>query len=99
MTLRSILITPTFFPRLTGNAVTVGRVSQGLSESGIACRVLDLEKTRESELVTLLEEFRPRVIHNFHACKSGRMGLEIRERLPVRMITTMTGTDINIDID
>ncbi|MDZ4165541.1 MAG: glycosyltransferase, partial [Smithellaceae bacterium] len=99
MTLRSLLITPTFFPRLTGNAVTVGRVRQGLSESGITCRVLDLEKIRESELVTLLDEFQPRVIHNFHACKSGRMGLEIRERLPAWMITTMTGTDINIDID
>lgn len=99
MTLRSLLITPTFFPRLTGNAVTVGRISQGLSEGGVSCRVLDLEKVQEQELFTLLEEFPPQIIHNFQTYRSGRTGLKIKERHPAWMITTMTGTDINLDID
>lgn len=95
---RSLLITPSFFPQLTGNAVTVDRISRGLSQAGIDCRVMDLQKVQESEILPLLEEFQPQVIHNFHAYKSGRTGLKIKGLIQQPMITTMTGTDINIDI-
>ncbi len=95
---RSLLITPSFFPRLTGNAVTVDRISRGLSQAGISCRVIDMQSVHESEILSLVDEFQPQVIHNFHAYKSGRTGLKIKGLIHKQMITTMTGTDINIDI-
>jgi len=40
--MKAIILTPTFFPQLTGNAVTAGRIAQEMTESGIECRVIDL---------------------------------------------------------
>ncbi len=95
---RSLLITPSFLPKLTGNAVTVDRISRGLYQSGINCLVIDLQSLEESAILALATEFQPQVIHNFHAYKAGLLGMKIKSMFHRPMITTMTGTDINIDI-
>jgi hypothetical protein len=33
--MKSLLLTPTFFPKLTGNAVTVHRIAEQLTQAGI----------------------------------------------------------------
>ncbi len=97
--MKSLLLTPTYFPRLTGNAVTAERISCEISRGGIICKIIDLSSIRETVLIERALEFAPDVIHNFHAWKSGRAGLKIKNLLDVPMITTITGTDINVDLD
>jgi glycosyltransferase involved in cell wall biosynthesis len=96
--MKSLLLTPTYFPQLTGNAVTVQRISLELSRGGITCNIIDLSSLREKVLIERALEFAPDVIHNFHAWKSGRTGLKIKNLLGVPMITTTTGTDVNVDL-
>jgi len=97
--MRALLITPTYFPVLTGNAVTVERIAKGLREGGALCRILQVQRDHGNGIPEEISAFGPRVIHNFHAFKSGPLGLAIKKRLfPVPMITTLTGTDLNLDI-
>jgi L-malate glycosyltransferase len=96
--MKALLLTPTFFPRLTGNAVTVRRIAQELEERGINCRVLDLSVVAEAEVVKAAREFRPDLLHSFHAFKSGYVGLAVKNLLKIPMITTLTGTDLHVDL-
>jgi hypothetical protein len=58
--MKALLLTPTFFPRLTGNVLTVGRIARELKEGGgIDCRVLDLSVVAEAEVVKEAREFGP----------------------------------------
>lgn len=96
---KALLITPTYFPALTGNAVTVHRIAKQLGERGIRCQILSVQEKDEDEGIRQALEFKPQIIHNFHAFKAGYLGLKIKERLPqIPMITTFTGTDLNLDL-
>jgi len=96
--MRSLLLTPTYFPQLTGNAVTVNRISTGLGQEGVACRIIDLSTTAGIDLLDLVGDFSPDIIHTFHAYKAGRSGLLLKRMLGVPLVTTLTGTDINVDL-
>lgn len=96
--MKALVLTPTFFPRLTGNAVTAERITRGLAECGISCRVVDLSTVSEAETLQTAAAFRPDLVHGFHAFKAGRTGLKIRDRLGTPMITTLTGTDLHVDL-
>lgn len=96
--MKTLLLTPTYFPQLTGNAVTVHRIAAGLAQQGWECRIMDLSQISGVNLLDAAGSFSPDVIHNFHAYKSGRSGLLLKKLLGVPMITTMTGTDINVDL-
>ncbi|MEW6334019.1 MAG: glycosyltransferase, partial [Thermodesulfobacteriota bacterium] len=96
--MKALVLTPTFFPRLTGNAVTVERITRGLAECGIPCRVIDLSAVTEEETIQAAAAFRPDLIHGFHAFKAGRIGLKIRDLLGTPLITTLTGTDLHADL-
>jgi glycosyltransferase involved in cell wall biosynthesis len=95
--IRALLLTPTAPPQLTGNAVTVDRISRGLKSVGILCRIIDLSQNTTAQALKIAGAFKPDLVHNFHAFKAGPAGLMIKESLGIPMITTMTGTDINID--
>ena len=96
--MKALLLTPTFFPRLTGNAVTVGRIARELEDGGIDCRVLDLSVVAAAEVVKAARKFSPDLLHSFHAFKSGCIGLEVKNLLKIPMITTLTGTDLHVDL-
>jgi glycosyltransferase involved in cell wall biosynthesis len=96
--MKALILTPTFFPRLTGNAVTVGRITRELAEGGIECLVIDLSHVAEAEAVKTARKFGPDLVHSFHAFKSGRIGLVVKDLLKIPMITTLTGTDIYVDL-
>jgi glycosyltransferase involved in cell wall biosynthesis len=96
--MKSILLTPTFLPKLTGNAVTVARITGHLEGGGITCRIIDLSVTHDGEKLSQALSFQPDIIHNFHAYKAGRTGLKLKKVLGVPMITTMTGTDLYVDL-
>lgn len=96
--MKAIILTPAFFPRFTGNAVTAGRIAQELTEDGIECRVIDLSAVGESEAEKAARKFGPDLIHGFHAYKSGRICLAIKEMLEIPLIMTLTGTDLYVDL-
>ena len=97
--MKSLLLTPTFLPQLTGNAVTVDRISRLLSRGGVATRIVNLSETNERTVVKWAREFKPDLIHAFHAHKGGRAGLALRESTAIPLITTMTGTDLYVDLE
>lgn len=92
-----LMLTPTAFPRCTGNAVTVDRIARLLSRRNIACEILDLSRTSPDALRKRARSAAPDLLHAFHAIKGGVAGLRLRERFGVPLITTLTGTDINLD--
>lgn len=96
--MKTLVLSPTFFPKLTGNAVTVGRITRELAEGGIECRVIDLSAVTKNEAVRRADMFGPDLIHSFHALKSGPAGLAVRDLLHVPLITTLTGTDLHVDL-
>lgn len=95
--IRTLLLTPTAFPKLTGNAVTVDRIHRGLTGKGVTSRIIDLSENPTEEVLKKAKAFKPDIIHCFHAYRAGSCGLKVMEDLGIPMITTITGTDINID--
>jgi glycosyltransferase involved in cell wall biosynthesis len=96
--MKALLLTPTYFPQLTGNAVTVDRISKHLSTAGVDSLVLDLSQTDKEQVLHQAIRFQPDIIHAFHAYKSGRMARFVKMRAGGRLIVTMTGTDLNVDL-
>jgi len=96
--MKALLLTPTYFPQLTGNAVTVDRISKHLSQAGITFSVLNLSQLKKEQVIREALLFQPDIIHAFHAYKSGRIAQWVKKRAGSHLITTMTGTDLNIDL-
>jgi L-malate glycosyltransferase len=96
--MKALLLTPTFLPSLTGNAVTVERISRILSKAGVICQVLDLSRTPPDTLPDHVRSFQPDLLHVFHAFKAGPEGLNLKRSFRIPLITTLTGTDISRDI-
>ncbi|MBM4312420.1 MAG: glycosyltransferase family 4 protein [Deltaproteobacteria bacterium] len=96
--MKGIILTPAFSPRFTGNAVTAGRIAREVTEDGIECRVIDLSAVGEAEAEKTARKFGPDLIHGFHAYKSGRIALAIKEMLEIPLIMTLTGTDLYVDL-
>src|SRR5437879_13257776 len=67
MTLRAALLTPFAPPSVRGNAITVDRIAQGLTERGLDVRVWDLSVTPEAAVEAGGGAYRPALIHAFHA--------------------------------
>jgi L-malate glycosyltransferase len=96
--MRVLFLTPTFSPRLTGNAVTVSRIVRLLSEAGTDCRVVDLSAAAAGEPLAAARSLRPDVVHAFHAFKAGRQGLDLHRELDVPLVVSITGTDLYVDM-
>ncbi len=90
--LKVLLITPSYLPDATGNAVTAHRLYVGLTARGMEVQVA---VPREIEL---FKDFRPDVIHALHALKGGVAAMKLAEELGVPYGVTATGTDVNIDL-
>lgn len=89
---RVLIVTPSYLPDITGNAVTAHRLYKGLREKGIEVQV----QCRGG--VTPPLQFRPDIIHALHALKGGLPAMEMAERFDVPFVVTITGTDLNIDL-
>jgi len=89
---RVLIVTPSYLPDITGNAVTAHRLYKGLRDRGIEVQV----QCRGG--VTPPLQFRPDIIHALHALKGGVPAMEMAERFDVPFVVTITGTDLNIDL-
>jgi glycosyltransferase involved in cell wall biosynthesis len=95
---RSAVLAPFTFPSVRGNAITVDRIVRGLREGGVDVRVWDLSSTPEATIESEVEDYRPNLIHAFHAFRVGPLALRIARRAEIPLVVTLTGTDANHDL-
>jgi glycosyltransferase involved in cell wall biosynthesis len=95
---RVALLAPFAFPSVRGNAVTVARIVAGLRERGVGHRVWDVSAVAEALLERQVEEYRPGIVHAFHALRAGPLGLRLARRAEIPLVVTLTGTDANHDL-
>ena len=89
--LNLVIVTPTYLPGITGNAITAHRLYKGLMDKGVRVQVIVGGHCSTPDL-------KPDIIHALHALKGGVPALEMAERFGVPLIVTVTGTDFNIDL-
>lgn len=98
MSARVALLTPFASPSVRGNAITAERIARGLRQRGIELRVWDVSVVPEAALEQRLAQFRPAVVHAFHALRTGPAALRLARRADVPLLVTATGTDVNHDL-
>ncbi len=97
--LRVALVTPYYAPAVRGNAVTVQRITSGLTDRGLHVTVIALDNVPNPEAVAeRLAQFRPHIVHGFHAYHTGPLVARAARSLDVPAVITMTGTDVNHDL-
>ncbi len=97
--MRIALVTPIALPAARGNAVTVGRLYEGLRSQGVMPRVFDLAQTPPgAPLEPRLDAFSPDVVHAFHAFRSAPAVRPYARARGLPLVVTLTGTDANIDL-
>src|SRR5919201_2363782 len=92
---RVAVLTPFGFPSVRGNAITTERIVAGLLERGAQVGAWDLSAVAESDVAAAVEDWRPGIIHAFHAYRSGPLALRLARRLEIPLVVTLTGTDAN----
>jgi glycosyltransferase involved in cell wall biosynthesis len=98
MARRLALLTPFAFPSVRGNAVTVERIARGLRARGADIEVWDLSTMARASIERRASEYRPAVVHAFHAYRAGPLGLALARRIGCPLVVTLTGTDANLDL-
>lgn len=98
MALRLALLTPFAFPSVRGNAVTVERIAGGLRAREADAQLWDLSTMPPDAVERRALEYRPALIHAFHAYRAGPLGLSLARRLACPLVLTLTGTDANHDL-
>ena len=99
--MRVLILTPTVFPKISGNAVTAERWRRGLTEKGIDAKTLAAEELDPSTLQNLVLQYNPDIIHVHHAFRSGALLLEpgaAPARTGPGIVVSPGGTDINEDL-
>jgi glycosyltransferase involved in cell wall biosynthesis len=99
MALRVALLTPFGPPSIRGNAVTAARIARGLSRRGVTVQIWDLSVTPEERVAREVGRFRPAVLHALHAYRVGPLALRVARRTGAPLVVTLTGTDVNHDLD
>ncbi|MDO8478072.1 MAG: glycosyltransferase [Candidatus Rokubacteria bacterium] len=98
MARRLALLTPFAFPSVRGNAVTVERIARGLRARGADIEVWDLSTMARASVERRASEYRPELVHAFHAYRAGPLGLALARRIGCPLVVTLTGTDANLDL-
>ena len=98
MAARVAIVTPFAAPSVRGNAITVDRIARGLRERGVELRVWDLSVVPETAVEHQIGQFRPAVVHAFHALRTGPAALRLARRVDAPLLVTVTGTDVNLDL-
>jgi glycosyltransferase involved in cell wall biosynthesis len=98
MARRLALLTPFAFPSVRGNAVTVDRIARGLRARGADIEVWDLSTMARASVERRASEYRPALVHAFHAYRAGPLGLALARRIGCPLVVTLTGTDANLDL-
>jgi hypothetical protein len=75
-TMAVAVLAPFAFPAVRGNAVTVQRIVAGLRARDVDVSLWDMSTTAEAAVAAEVERLRPRLIHAFHALRTGPLALD-----------------------
>ncbi len=100
--MRVLILSPTIFPSITGNAITVERWRRALEDRGLTVQTLATRDQKISLSQEAIDRFRPDLIHAHHAFHSGVRLLDISTRgrkgdFPY--VVSPGGTDLNLDLE
>ncbi|MBI2922307.1 MAG: glycosyltransferase family 4 protein [Planctomycetes bacterium] len=87
------LVVPSWFPRITGNAVSARRILTGLCSAGHQAKIVDVE-TLGVYVDAVIAAYDPDVVHAFHARRTGWL---VKDRRP--LVISLTGTDCARDLE
>jgi len=88
--MRVLLVAPHSLLEPRGNSVTLVRLAAGLRAAGLQLKLLGPNQRSPRG--------RFDVVHAFHATKAGPRALELAARAGAALVVTLTGTDINQDL-
>lgn len=97
--LRALILTPTAFPEVTGNAITVERWRRSLSREGAMVDVMETQNLDARGLLTCLDHLQPHLIHAHHVSRAGAMMLDplVAGRYgDLPLVVSPAGTDISL---
>lgn len=86
------LVVPSYFPKITGNAVSAKRILTGLCAAGHQVKIVDVEALGVY-VDAVIAAWDPDVTHAFHARRTGFL---VRDRRP--LVISLTGTDCARDL-
>ena len=98
---RILILTPTAFPMVTGNAVTAERWRRGLEQKGRSVAVFATEGKTPLDLLREIHRFCPEVIHIHHAYRVASLFLDphaASRTLNFPIVVSPAGTDIHLDL-
>ncbi|MBL0225341.1 MAG: hypothetical protein IPQ16_07110 [Geobacteraceae bacterium] len=78
-----------------GNITTVIRIARSLGLAGAATIILAADSLSVGEMERSLADFRPDLIHGFHARHCGTITRYLAERRNLPFVITVTGSDIH----
>lgn len=97
--MRIVMVTPSSYPSVRGNSITVERIASGLKGRGHDVAVLSLEGDPSLKAVRRqAQSFQPDLLHGFHAYAAGRLLAIEGRKVGVPGLITITGTDVNHDL-
>lgn len=92
--MRIALISPYSHGPIRGNITSVNRIARYLAQTGAATAVLSADNLSEGLMKQRLADFRPDVIHGFHARLCGATTHHLAEHFQLPYVITITGSDI-----
>ena len=92
--MRIALIAPYSSGPMRGNIITVQRIARFLDHAGVATVTLAVDNFSITGMQRDLAEFKPDLIHGFHAHYSGAIARELAEQLQIPYLLTITGSDL-----
>lgn len=98
--MRVVILSPTAFPSVTGNAMTVHRWERHLVKLGVQVRVLATSGLLPEVLEEEVRAFGPDLIHVHHLYKAGGMLIQkgSGSLLKIPIVASPGGTDVHMDI-
>jgi glycosyltransferase involved in cell wall biosynthesis len=99
--LRVLILTPTAFPSLTGNAITAERWRRSHEKQGLTVKVAAAQYLDAENLSKEIQDFRPDIIHGHHAFKTGKLLITHHDTAAsngIPFVISCAGTDINHDL-
>jgi glycosyltransferase involved in cell wall biosynthesis len=97
---RILILSPTAFPSVTGNAATTERWRRSLEKKGYTAHVIATRGLDVAGLLHEIEYFKPHIIHVYHAFHSGVFLLDPRVSDAcggLSIVVSLPGTDADLE--
>lgn len=93
--MRIALISPYSRGPMRGNIITARRIAHYLDYAGVATVTLAVDNCSISEMQRRLAEFKPDLIHGFHAHYCGAITRQLAGQMRIPYMITITGSDLH----